>query len=66
MTIIVDTCIIIDALQNREPFAEDAMLVETAYRNNVEFIVTRNLKDYVKSKVPACLPAEILTKINTD
>lgn len=139
MNVIVDTCVIIDALQNREPFSEDAiklclavanqkidafvpaksvadiyyilhrslhsdaltrdalkklfrsfnildttafdcqnaltspmsdfedaMLAETAYRNNVDFIVTRNLKDYVKSKVPSCLPSEILKKIDID
>lgn len=136
MTIVVDTCVIIDALQNREPFAEDAkklclavanqkidafvpaksvadiyyilhhslhsdaltrdvlkklfrsfhildttafdcrnaltsplsdfedaILAETAYRNNIDFIITRNLKDYVKSEVPACLPSEILEKL---
>lgn len=45
---------------------EDAMLAETAYKNNIDFIVTRNLKDYVKSEVPACLPSEILEKINID
>lgn len=139
MTIIVDTCIIIDALQNREPFAEDAIklclavanrkcdafitaksvadiyyilhhslhsdtltrdalkklfhsfnimdttsfdcrnaltspisdfedsiLAETACRNNIDFIVTRNLKDYVKSQIPACLPSDIIEKLATD
>lgn len=133
MTIIVDTCVIIDALQNREPFSEDAMkiclavanqkidafvpaksvadiyyilhrslhsdvltrdalkklfrsfhildttafdcrnafispmsdfedamLAETAYRNAIDFIVTRNVRDYAKSEVPACLPSEVL------
>ncbi len=139
MTVIVDTCVIIDALQKREPFSEDAMklclavanqkieafipaksvadiyyilhrylhndtltrdalkklfrsykildttafdcrnaftspvsdfedaiLAETARRNNIDYIVTRNLKDYAKSEVIACLPSDILKKIDAD
>ncbi len=138
MTIIVDTCIIIDALQNRKPFAEDAIklclavankkcdafltaksiadiyyilhrslhsdaltrdalkkllrsfhimdttafdcrnalsspmsdfedaiLAETAYRNNADYIITRNLKDYVKSPVPSCSAADFLEKLES-
>ncbi|KIR02621.1 PIN domain protein [Lachnospiraceae bacterium TWA4] len=133
MNIIVDTCVIIDALQNREPFAkdaqelclavangecnafvpaksvadiyyilhrslhsdsktrdvlrklfrsfrildttssdcrnaftspmsdfEDAILAETAYRTSVDWIVTRNIRDYKKSQVPVCMPEEFL------
>ncbi len=136
MNIIVDTCVIIDALQQREPFAkdaqeiclavarkevagfipakfvadiyyimhrslhddaktrgllkklfisfgildttamdcrnaltsqmsdfEDAILAETAYRNGVEYIVTRNMKDFSRAAVPAITPAEFMTKI---
>ena len=135
MNVIVDTCIIIDALQEREPFAkdaqnlclavakgefsafipaksvadiyyimhrnlhsdeqarsllkklflsfgildttaldcrnaiaspisdfEDAILAETAYRNNVEYIITRNTKDFAKSVVPVATPSEFLKK----
>ncbi|MCD8221101.1 MAG: PIN domain-containing protein [Clostridiales bacterium] len=136
MNIIVDTCVIIDALQQREPFAgdsqalclavakgkvsgfipaksvadiyyimhrslhsdiqtrnllkklflsfgildttalecrnaltspvsdfEDAILAESAYRNGVEYIVTRNVKDFSRSVVPVITPAEFMKKI---
>ncbi|MCD8048553.1 MAG: PIN domain-containing protein [Clostridia bacterium] len=135
MNIIVDTCVIIDALQQREPFAqeaqeiclavareeivgfipaksvadiyyimhrslhddaktrcllkklfmsfgildttamdcrnaftspisdfEDAILAETAYRNGVEYIVTRNIKDFTRAAVPAITPAEFVAR----
>ncbi|MCD8083165.1 MAG: PIN domain-containing protein [Clostridiales bacterium] len=133
MNIIVDTCVIIDALQQREPFAkdsqticlavakdtvsgfipaksvadiyyimhrslhndektrkllkklfmsfgildttaldcrnaltspisdfEDAILAETAYRNGVDYIVTRNTKDFTRSVIPVITPTEFV------
>ena len=133
MTAIIDTCIIVDVLQNREPFSkdgnslfllcankqfegyltakavtdiyylahkqthdnevtrdilaklcnlftlldtasidikkaisseitdfEDAVMVETAIRSKIDCIVTRNIKDYVKSSIPIYSPAEFL------
>ena len=133
MRVILDTCIIMDAIQNREPFAEDAknivraaankwftgcitaksstdiyylthrcthsdkdtrailtklfilfdvvdtagmdarkaissqvsdyedaVVIETAMREDADCIVTRNIKDYSKSPVPVYDPAEFL------
>ncbi|MBO4438679.1 MAG: PIN domain-containing protein [Spirochaetaceae bacterium] len=133
MKILVDTCVIIDALQNRQPFAsdaqklflavanrnctacisakavtdiyyithrqthsdeqtriilkklfslfdvvdtfgidcinavtsqmgdyEDAVMSETAERNSIDYIVTRNIKDYSKSKVQVITPTVLL------
>ncbi|MCD7733110.1 MAG: PIN domain-containing protein [Oscillospiraceae bacterium] len=133
MNVIVDTCIIIDALANREPFAgdaqalclsvandeitgfipaksvadiyyimhkcfhsdsqtrellkklfmsfgildttaldcrnaltspisdfEDAILAETAYRCGVDYIVTRNTRDFARSVVPVVTAGEIM------
>ena len=133
MRVILDTCIIMDAIQNREPFAEDAksivraaankwftgcitaksstdiyylthrcthsdkdtrailtklfilfdvidtagmdarkaissevsdyedaVMIETAIREDADCIVTRNIKDYSKSAVPVYKPAEFL------
>jgi hypothetical protein len=133
MRVILDTCIIMDAIQNREPFAEDAknivraaankwftgcitaksstdiyylthrcthsdketrailtklfilfdvvdtagmdarkaissevsdyedaVMIETAIREDADCIVTRNVKDYSKSPVPVYEPAEFL------
>ncbi|MCD7823375.1 MAG: PIN domain-containing protein [Oscillospiraceae bacterium] len=133
MNVIVDTCVIIDALANREPFAEaaqalcltvandkitgfipaksvadiyyimhryfhsnaetrallkklfmsfgildttaldcrnaltspisdfeDAILAETAYRCGVDYIVTRNTKDFARSVVPVVTAEEVM------
>ena len=39
---------------------EDAVMTETALRTNMDYIVTRNERDYVKSPVPVCTPSELL------
>ena len=39
---------------------EDAVMTETALRANMDYIVTRNERDYVKSPVPVCTPSELL------
>ena len=135
MRVLIDTCIIIDALQNREPFKddsqkifllaanqqftgyitaksvtdiyylmhrsthsdkesrtvlsklfklfdlldtdgidcrkaipspisdfEDAVMIETAEREEIDFIVTRNLHDYTKSPVKVLSPKDFLSK----
>lgn len=110
MKVLLDTCIIVDALQNRVPhskvaqkifldvaageyvgcisaksvtdiyylmhkfFHDDretriilkkifslfAVMAETAARNGIDYIVTRNLRDYSKSKVKVLSPSEFL------
>ena len=122
MRVLVDTCVIIDALQSRVPFSEaaqklfiysankqfegyitaksvtdiaetrkilsklftlfhlldttsldcrkaisseigdyeDAIMVETAIRSEMDCIVTRNVKDYMKSSVKVCEPSALL------
>jgi predicted nucleic acid-binding protein len=35
MKVLIDTCIIVDAIQNREPFADDAKAVFRAAANNI-------------------------------
>ena len=40
---------------------EDAVMVETAIRSNMDCIVTRNIKDYSKSPIPIYKPEEFLT-----
>lgn len=42
---------------------EDAVMVESALRSGVDCIVTRNLKDYEKSAVPAYSPSAFLKQI---
>ena len=39
---------------------EDAVMVETAIRNHLDCIVTRNIRDFTKSSVPVFTPDEVL------
>lgn len=45
---------------------EDAVMVETAARTEVECIVTRNKKDFIKSTVPIFTPKDFLNKLTTE
>ena len=45
---------------------EDAVMSESARRINADCIITRNTKDFLKSKVPAVTPAEFLIKLGED
>ncbi len=45
---------------------EDAVMVETAIRSEVDCIVTRNLKDFEKSSVPTYSPQAFLEKLKAD
>ena len=42
---------------------EDAIMAQTAIQNNLDFIVTRNLKDFRNSPIPAISPADCLKKL---
>ena len=39
---------------------EDAIMVETAIRSEMDCIVTRNVKDYAKSSVKVCEPSALI------
>lgn len=46
---------------------EDAVMIETAVRADMDYIVTRNQRDYRKSPVSICLPTQLLVLLeNTD
>ena len=45
---------------------EDAVMVESAIRAEVDCIVTRNKRDYEKSSVPVYSPAELLDLIQPE
>ena len=51
------------ALSSQVSDFEDAVMIETALRSNVDCIVTRNQKDYTKSSVPVYSPEEFLEKL---
>ena len=42
---------------------EDAVMINTAAREKMDYIVTRNVCDYSKSDVPVLSPAELINKI---
>ncbi|MCR5042132.1 MAG: PIN domain-containing protein [Clostridia bacterium] len=39
---------------------EDALMAETAYRSNVDCIITRNIKDYSKARISVVAPHDFL------
>jgi len=49
-----------DALDNNFKDFEDAVLYESAVHSNVEYIVTRNVKDFKSSKIPVFEPVELI------
>lgn len=51
---------VFQALSSGLPDFEEAVMVETAKRIGADCIVTRNIKDYIKSNISAYTPAEFL------
>ena len=45
---------------------EDAVMIETAARTEVDCIVTRNEQDFIKSTVPVLSPKNFLSKLMTE
>ncbi len=62
----IDSFKILSALDN-EDFSdfEDCLQEECAVAVSADYIVTRNLKDFVSSRVPAILPNEFLEKFES-
>ena len=51
-----------NALRNGMNDYEDAILVESAKRNDIDCIVTRNAKDFKNAGIPVYTPVEFLRK----
>ena len=45
---------------------EDALMVQTASANRMDYIVTRNVKDYKNSHVKAVTPADMMAIIRSN
>lgn len=54
-----------NALRSDVTDYEDAVLVESAIRNDIDCIVTRNTKDFKKARIPVYAPAEFLRLLRT-
>ncbi len=52
-----------DALFSPITDYEDAIMVETAKNAAVDYIVTRNIKDYIKAPISVITPSELLEYI---
>ena len=52
-----------EALRSEMSDFEDAAIAAAARRIGADAIVTRNVKDYEKSPVPALLPDELLSRL---
>lgn len=61
----VDSVKIYSAIDNKE-FSdfEDCLQEECALSVSADYIVTRNIKDFTNSKIPAVLPDDLLKKVN--
>lgn len=53
-----------EALSSKVKDYEDAVIVSCASRNQMDYIVTRNIKDYEYSKVKVLLPDELLKLVS--
>ncbi|MEI7803577.1 MAG: PIN domain-containing protein [Bacteroidota bacterium] len=59
----VDEKIIYEALESNFTDVEDAVQYQCALRADADFIITRNLSDFKKSRIPVYSPEQFLTKI---
>ncbi|MBO5731757.1 MAG: hypothetical protein J6R67_11200 [Treponema sp.] len=61
MKVLIDTAIdCIKAVSSPMKDYEDAVMSETASRNALDYIITRNVKDYSQSKIPVYMPENFL------
>jgi predicted nucleic acid-binding protein len=52
-----------NALAFNMPDFEDAIIAAIARRETAEYIITRNIKDFAQSPIPAITPSDFLRKI---
>ena len=57
----VNRIVIESALKSKFTDFEDSVLHESARHAGVEYIITRNIKDFKKSKIPVFTPTEFLS-----
>lgn len=54
------------ALASNLPDFEDAVMIETALRENMDCVVTRNLSDYQNAPLPVYAPREFLNRLREE
>ena len=61
----VNRLVIEDAIKAKTPDFEDSVLHEAARHASVEYIITRNIKDFKKAKIPVFTPVEFLNMLES-
>ncbi len=61
----VDRLVIENALQSKFTDFEDSVLHESARHAGVEYIITRDIKDFKNTKIPAFTPTEFLSMLES-
>lgn len=63
----IDKAIILNALKSEIDDFEDSVQIHASISNSIDFIITRNISDYIKSEVPAFTPKDfVITYPNTN
>ena len=63
-TVSADSPLIIQALQWGMSDFEDALQAAAAWANGATFIISRNVKDFKRSQVPALTPSDYLSRFH--
>jgi predicted nucleic acid-binding protein len=61
----VNRVVLEDAAKSKFKDFEDAVLHESAIHSGAEYIVTRNIADFKKSKLPTFTPTDIINSIQS-
>ena len=61
----VNRLVIENALKSKFTDFEDSVLHESARHAGAEYIITRNIKDFKKTKIPAFTPTEFLSMVES-
>lgn len=51
------------AIESRTEDFEDAVMIETAKRSKIDYIITRNISDYANSQVSVLSPEDFLASL---
>ena len=63
-TVSADSPLVIQALQWGMADFEDALQAAAAWANGATFIISRNVKDFKRSQVPALTPSDYLSRFH--
>jgi len=62
----INEALLTRALYSKIDDFEDAVIEVSAIDRNVDYVITRNIKDFIKSIIPAKTPEELIIILNTN